>query len=172
MLDSLLCAHPVADLFRGENCLRDWTSKPELHPVTFLLEEEGVLISRLEVVWDVLVHAGEMYRTYGLSGATLTPNKSGFIPRIVNGRPVKSIDQGYNKERARLQGALAKMDGKRPTSHRLDRLTNKRTRQIDHYLHVASRHIIDLLIAEEIGLLIIGYNPERNNSGDRAGIAI
>ena len=42
------------ELFSGEHRLRDWTSKPELHPVTFLLEEEGVLISRLEVVWDVL----------------------------------------------------------------------------------------------------------------------
>jgi hypothetical protein len=43
------------ELFSGDLRLRDWTSKPELHPVTFLIEEEGVLISRLEVVWDVLV---------------------------------------------------------------------------------------------------------------------
>ena len=53
------------ELFSGENRLRDWTSRPELHPVTFLIEEDGVLISRLEVVWDVLRHAGEEYKTYG-----------------------------------------------------------------------------------------------------------
>jgi len=47
------------ELFSGKDRLRDWTSQPELHPVTFLLEEEGVLISRLEVVWNVLAHAGE-----------------------------------------------------------------------------------------------------------------
>jgi hypothetical protein len=56
------------ELLSGKNRLRDWTSEPELHPVTFLLEEEGVLISRLEIVWDVLTHVGETYLTYGLSG--------------------------------------------------------------------------------------------------------
>jgi GNAT superfamily N-acetyltransferase len=73
------------DLFRGENRLRDWTSKSELHPVTFLLEEEGVHISRLEVVWDVLAHAGEMYRTYGLSGVFTYPayRAQGYGLRLV-----------------------------------------------------------------------------------------
>ena len=61
------------ELFSGEQRLRNWTSRPELHPVTFLLEEEGVLISRLEVVWDVLHHAGEAYQTYGLSGVFTYP---------------------------------------------------------------------------------------------------
>ncbi len=38
-------------------------------------------------------------------------------------------------------------------------LTTKRTRRIDHYLHTASRRIIDLLVAEGIGTLCIGKNP-------------
>jgi putative transposase len=29
--------------------------------------------------------------------AALTSNKAGFVPRLVNGRPVKSINQFYNK---------------------------------------------------------------------------
>jgi putative transposase len=89
--------------------------------------------------------------------ATLTSNKEGFTPRIVNGRPLKSVNQFYNKRRAELQ---SKLRGQRHTSRRLDRLTNKRTRRIDHYLHTASRRIIDLLVAEGIGTLIIGKNPE------------
>jgi len=32
-------------------------------------------------------------------------------------------------------------------------------RQIDHYLHTASRRIIDLLVAEGSGTLVIGKNP-------------
>jgi GNAT superfamily N-acetyltransferase len=73
------------ELFRGENRLRDWTSKQELHPVTLLLEEEGVLISRLEVVWDVLAHAGEKYLTYGLSGVLTYPafRKQGYGLHLV-----------------------------------------------------------------------------------------
>jgi putative transposase len=63
--------------------------------------------------------------------ATLTSNKSGFVPRLVNGRPVKSINQYYNKQRANLQSTLAKEDAKRHTSKRLERLTNKRIRKID-----------------------------------------
>jgi len=39
--------------------------------------------------------------------AAVTSNKAGFHPRIVNGRPIKSINQWYNKERARLQTLLA-----------------------------------------------------------------
>ena len=93
--------------------------------------------------------------------ATITADKAGFVPRIVNGRPVKSINQFYNKRRAELQSLLgtAGRAGRAGTSKRLERLTTKRTRRIDHYLHTASRHIIDLLIAEGIGTLCIGKNP-------------
>jgi putative transposase len=89
--------------------------------------------------------------------AALTSNKAGFIPRLLNGRPLKSINQLYNKRRAHWQKKLAK--GKHFTSHHLDRLTTKRNRRVQHYLHTASRRIIDLLVAEGIGTLIIGKNP-------------
>ena len=88
--------------------------------------------------------------------AAITSNKEGFVPQIVNGRPLKSINQYYNKVRAALQVILSK--DKRFTSKRLDRLTNKRTRKIMHYLHNASRKIVDLLVAERIGTLVIGKN--------------
>jgi len=73
------------ELFSGDSRLRDWTSKPELHPATLLLEEEGVLISRLEVVWNVLHLAGEVYTTYGLSGVFTYPafRKQGYGLQLV-----------------------------------------------------------------------------------------
>ena len=61
------------------------------------------------------------------------------MPRIVNGRPVKSINQFYNKRRAELQRRL----GHSGMTVQIERLTAHRTRQIDHYLHTASRRIID-----------------------------
>jgi len=88
--------------------------------------------------------------------ATLTSNKGGFTPRLVNGRPVKSVNQFYNKQREHIQKELGPG---RHTSHHLERLTNKRTRRIDHSLHMASRRIIDLLVQEGIGTLVIGLNP-------------
>ncbi|HLY30026.1 MAG TPA: transposase, partial [Ktedonobacterales bacterium] len=61
-------------------------------------------------------------------------------------------------QRAEWQRQLKKRHSKE-TSHRLDALTTRRTRRIDHYLHVASRRIIDLLVDEGIGTLVIGKNP-------------
>nr|BBH87408.1 transposase [Thermosporothrix sp. COM3] len=90
--------------------------------------------------------------------ATLTSNKKGFVPRIVNGRPVKSINQFYNKRKAELDEKLMKMDARRRHSHRLERLTTKRTRRIHHSLHTASRRIVNLLVEEGIGTLVIGKN--------------
>jgi putative transposase len=90
--------------------------------------------------------------------ALLTSDKPGFVPRLVNGRPVKSINQFYNKRCAEWQSQLGTA-GKAYTSRRLERLTIRRTRRIDHYLHTTSRRLIDLLVAEEIGTLCIGKNP-------------
>jgi putative transposase len=85
----------------------------------------------------------------------LTSNKVGFVPRLVNGKPLKSTNQYYNKRKAELQKQL----GTTGTTLRIERMTNKRTRRIDLYLHTASRRIIDLLVAEGIGTLVIGKNP-------------
>jgi putative transposase len=49
--------------------------------------------------------------------------------------------------------------GTASTTAHMERLTAHRTRQIDRYLHTASRRIIDLLVAEGIGTLVIGQNP-------------
>jgi putative transposase len=89
--------------------------------------------------------------------AALTSNKPGFTPRLVNGEPIKSLNRFYNKQRARHQSHLAKQN--RFTSRQLERITTKRNRRILHYLHAASRRIIELLEQEGIGLLIIGKNP-------------
>jgi putative transposase len=93
----------------------------------------------------------------------LTSNKPGFLPRLVTGRPVKSINQFYNKQRARHQKRLARAN--RYTSRQLDRITTKRNRRIVQYLHTASRRIIELLVAEGIGTLIIGKNPRLQTRG-------
>jgi putative transposase len=86
----------------------------------------------------------------------LTSNKRGFIPRLVNGRPIKSVNQCYNKQISKLQ---RKMSSNHHTSRQLEHVAAKRTRRIDHYMHTASRRVIDLLVREGIGTLVIGKNP-------------
>src|SRR5437667_2257955 len=91
--------------------------------------------------------------------AALTSNKPGFSPRLVPGGPLKAMNQLYNQQREHEQKQLAKGKEQRFTSRRLDRITTKRNRRVMHYLHTASRRIIDLLGEEGIGTLLIGKNP-------------
>ncbi len=88
--------------------------------------------------------------------AALTSTKPGFIPRLVSGKPIKSRNQYYNKQREHQQKHLDKQQ--RFTSRKLDQITTKRNRRINAYLHTASRRIIDLLVSEGIGTLCIGKN--------------
>ena len=86
----------------------------------------------------------------------LTSTKPGFVPRLINGRPLKDFNHYYNQRRAHHQQRLATQN--RKTSRQLDRITAKRTLRVNHYLHTASRRIIDLLVEEGIGTLVIGLN--------------
>ena len=87
--------------------------------------------------------------------AAITSNKPGFRPVVINGRPLKSINQYFNKRRANLQ---SKLPGKRQTSNRIQQLTEKRNRQVKQHLHTASRRIIDMLVENGISTLVIGKN--------------
>jgi putative transposase len=89
--------------------------------------------------------------------AALTTNLPGFAPRLINGRPLKAMNQFYNKRRAQLQ---ARLPHGQYTSRQIAALTDKRNRRVQDYLHNASRTIINLLVAEGIGTLVIGHNPD------------
>lgn len=94
--------------------------------------------------------------------ATLTENQPGFKPLIINGKPLKSINVYYHKNKASLQ---FQGQPEIKTSHRLRRLTNKRNCKIDNYLHSASRSIINHRTANSIETLVIG-----KNDGGQTGI--
>lgn len=89
--------------------------------------------------------------------AALTSNKPGFVPLLVNGRPLKAMNQFFNKRKAELQ---SKLPGKRETSPLIQWMSTNRTRRIDHYMHTASRRIVNHLVRQRIGTLVVGRNPE------------
>ena len=90
--------------------------------------------------------------------AAIASNREGFVPQLVNGRPIKAWNQWYNKRMKELKKRLPKEDRERVTKQ-MECITNRRNRRIDHYLHTASRRIIDFLVNEGIGTVIIGKNP-------------
>ena len=91
--------------------------------------------------------------------AAITSNKEGYQPKIVSGKPIKSLNQGYNKLRAKHQPRLSKGKHPKHTSRALDRITTKRNRRIKQYLHTASRQIIHECLEEGIGMIVVGKNP-------------
>ena len=85
----------------------------------------------------------------------VTSNQPDFIPLLINGRPLKSLNQFYNQRRAKLQSLLK---GNRQSSQRICRLTRCRNQKVDDYLHQASRYLVNLLVEQEITTLVIGKN--------------
>jgi putative transposase len=90
--------------------------------------------------------------------AAITSNQEGFVPRLVNGRTLKAMNQWYNKRMKELKLCLPKEDRERIT-RQMEQITNKRNRQVNHYLHAASKRIIDFLVKEGVGTIIVGKNP-------------
>ena len=78
-------------------------------------------------------------------------------PFIINGRPLKSINQYWNKEKARLQSLLK---GNKQTSKRIQSITNKRNNKVNDYLHKSSRKLVNFLVSNNISTLVVGYNEE------------
>lgn len=78
-------------------------------------------------------------------------------PIIYSGKQIKSKNQWYNKELARLQSCL-ELCNKKKSSKATRRVTGTRNKQIDDLLHKVSRHVVNTLLKEGIGNLICGYN--------------
>jgi putative transposase len=80
----------------------------------------------------------------------VTTNQSGIKPLLINGKPLKSINQFYNKRKAKTQSINA--------TTQIKSLTHKRNCRVENYLHTASRRVIQWCQKYQIGTLIIGKN--------------
>src|ERR1700693_2796358 len=70
---------------------------------------------------------------------------------------LKAWNQWYNKRVKELKKLLPKAHRERVTKQ-MEQITNTRNRRIQHYLHTASKRIIDFLAKEGVGTVIIGKN--------------
>ena len=87
----------------------------------------------------------------------ITSNDKSFS-YVVNGRPLKSINQFYNKQKSFMRSNLDKCNKKSKISKRLKKLEIKRTEKISHYLHCVSKQIIELCVSHGVSKIIIGHN--------------
>lgn len=82
---------------------------------------------------------------------------------IIDGRKIKSINQWYNKENARLSSIKDHQHIKIYTRKQYQ-LAAKRNRRIQNFIYCASKHIIQHCLANQIGNIVIGYNEGFQNS--------
>ena len=90
----------------------------------------------------------------GVNNLATCVNNVGKRPFIINGKPLKSINQYSNKLKAKYMSYV----GSRGTSKRTQSVLFKRNNLIQNYIHHASKLIINYCIDNDIGTIIIGHN--------------
>src|SRR5699024_885298 len=76
-------------------------------------------------------------------------------PFIINGKPIKSINQYYNKRISKFKSKLT--NNKRVSKH-INNLYKRRSHKIDDYFHKVSSKLVNHLVSNRINTLVIGYN--------------
>ena len=77
---------------------------------------------------------------------------------IIDGRKLKSINQWFNKENARLQSIKDKQHYGKKSTNRQKAIARDRNNKVNDYMNKAARKVINYCIANDIGNLIVGYN--------------
>lgn len=85
--------------------------------------------------------------------ATMFINDEAFSSCIINGKPLKSINQFYNKKLAKLHSFVGNKSSKR-----IRNFTRRRNNKVKDFIHKASKWIISFCGQHHIGHLIIGKN--------------
>ena len=93
----------------------------------------------------------------GVDNFITMTNNIGLQPIIINGKGIKSINQFYNKQRAKMQSEL-KIRHDKFTSNKFIAMTNKRNRRVKNYMHCTSKYIVEYCKKSNIDTLICGYN--------------
>ena len=88
--------------------------------------------------------------------ATIASNQQGICPVLINGKVIKSINNKYNKDKAKLQSL-------RKGKHILAK-SIKRYNWINDHLHKVSRYIIKLCLKTDTGVIVIGKNKDWKQS--------
>lgn len=135
-----------------------YTNKTNIKQVRFIPKTNYIV---MEVVYDVkemdvkVDNGNYVGIDLGINNlATVVSNK--MQSYIINGKPLKSINQYYNKKKALLQ---SKLINKR-TSKRIQRLTFKRNCKIKDYFHKSTSYIVNQLVSNSINTVIIGQNKD------------
>ena len=78
-------------------------------------------------------------------------------PIIYSGKQIKSKNRFFNKNVSYLK-SIVETNNNRKSTKQINKLWNKRNKQLNDIFHKISRHIVNILIQNNVGNLIIGHN--------------
>lgn len=81
---------------------------------------------------------------------------------ILDGKKLKSINQFFNKQNAKLQPIKDKQNIKRQTKQQF-LISRKRKNRVNDYINKTCRYIVNYCLINDIGTLVIGYNQSFQN---------
>ena len=84
---------------------------------------------------------------------------------IYSGKYLKSYNNHFNKTLSRLQ-SIKDVQGMKRATRRIIRMYDKRDRYFEDAFHKVSRQIVDTLVREHIGTLVVGYNAGWKQKSD------
>jgi len=87
--------------------------------------------------------------------ATIVFNDPTIQPIAINGKPLKSINQFYNKQVAKYRGLI-----KVGTSQRIQNIVRNRNNFVDSYLHQSTKMIVDECLRLGVTHVSIGKNEQ------------
>lgn len=86
-------------------------------------------------------------------------NNIGEKPIAIKGGTIKSINQYYNKQKAKIQSELKKVNNS-DWSKRLQKMSDRRYEKIKYQMHCISKFIVDWCVLHEIDTIIVGHNND------------
>lgn len=116
----------------------------------------------LEIVYEKVINVIERNKDrivgidIGVRNLITMVNNIGERPIVVKGGVVKSINQFYNKEKARIQSIYDLQGIKMGTKMR--KISAKRERKLNDFFHKVSRFVVDWCVEHDIGIIVIGHN--------------
>ena len=95
---------------------------------------------------------------FGSKNIIAMVNNIGLKPIVIkdDGTGIKSINQFYNKRKAKLQNMYAKQGVK--DGDKLRRLQIKRDKKANDWIHKLTRWIVDWCVEHDVGTIVVGHN--------------
>ena len=116
----------------------------------------------LEIVYEKIVKVIERNKhrivgiDIGVRNLITMVNNVGEQPIVVKGGVVKSINQFYNKEKARVQSVYDFQGIK--YGNKMKKLSAKRERKLNDFFHKVSRFVVNWCVKYDVGTIVIGHN--------------